>query len=266
MRGRKGPRLPGGAGHRAAKRVVEMNFLQKLFSKNKAESAGKDTAGKGGAAEELPDLPVGLSLDVVTEDGKLLLTGQVATVEGTTLCLERLPGWLAFDTCNVGDKVMLRGFNRQMIAFNLSGVVQESSRIVFRVRNLKAQHVINQRLSFRLPVNTAAAMFRQDDERFTQPEDCILVDISTGGACVETDYIHSDEDVVWLRFKLEDYPTMAFLGQIVRGNEYSSGRYRYGVLFAQLKQEEQTALTRTLYNIQTGNRREWSRGMDDTWA
>ncbi|WP_322170792.1 PilZ domain-containing protein [Acutalibacter caecimuris] len=243
-----------------------MNFLQKLFSKNKEDPAAKGQAGKGGISEELPELAVGMSLDVVTADGKLLLTGQVANVDGTSLSLERMPGWLAFDTCEVGDRVMLRGFNRQMIAFNLSGIVQESSRIVFRIKNLKAEHVINQRLSFRLPVNTPAAMFRQDDDHFTQPEECVLVDISTGGACVETDYIHSDEDVVRLRFKLEDYPTMAFLGQIVRGTEYSAGRYRYGVLFAQLKQEEQTALTRTLYNIQTGNRREWSRGMDGSWT
>ena len=68
--------------------------------------------------------------------------------------------------------------------------------------------------------------------------------------------------MLYLRFKLEDYPTMTFLGQIVRGAEYSSSRYRYGILFAQLKQEEITTLTRTLYNIQTGNRKEWSRGME----
>lgn len=244
-----------------------MGIFKKLFSKDKSEqeTGGSTVSRKGNVSEELPELTEGMSLDIV-RDGKLFLTGQVSAVNGTNLSLERLPGWLAFDICEVGERVNVRGFNRQMIAFNLSGTVAESSRIVFRLKNLKVEHVVNQRLSFRLPVNTPAAMFRQDDERFARPEECVLVDISTGGACVETDYIHSLEEVVQLRFKLDDYPTMTFLGQTVRGAEYTPGRYRYGILFAQLRPEELTTLTRTLYNIQTGNRREWSRGMEGTWS
>ena len=243
-----------------------MSFFKNLFSKKKEAPAAPAAVKKSGASEELPELSEGMSLDVVTESGQLMLTGRVSAVSGTSLTLERLPGWLSFETCNVGDKVSVRGFTRQMISFNLTGTVQESTRMVFRLRDLKVQHVINQRMSFRLPVNTHAAMFREDDEHLTRPEECVLVDISTGGACVETEYIHSEEEVIQLRFKLEDYPVMVFLGQIVRGAEYSAGRYRYGVLFAQPKPEELTTLTRTLYNIQTGNRREWSRGMEGTWS
>lgn len=247
-------------------KVVFMSFFKNLFSQNKEVPASVPAAKKSDVSEELPELSEGMSLDVVTESGKLMLTGRVSAINGTSLTLERLPGWLSFETCNVGDKVSVRGFTRQMIAFNLTGTVQESTRIVFRLRDLKVQHVINQRMSFRLPVNTEAAMFREDDEHLSRPEDCVLVDVSTGGACVETDYIHSEEEIIRLRFKLEDYPVMVFLGQIVRGAEYTSGRYRYGVLFAQPKPEELTILTRTLYNIQTGNRKEWSRGMEGTWS
>ncbi len=248
-------------------KVVFMSFFKNLFSKNKeTPQSPAPAAQKSGIAQELPELAEGMSLDVVTESGKLMLSGRISTISGTSLTLERLPGWLSFETCNVGDKVSVRGFTRQMIAFNLTGTVQESTRMVFGVKNLKVQHVTNQRMSFRLPVNTEAAMFREDDEHLSRPEECILVDISTGGACVETDYIHSEEEVIQLRFKLEDYPVMVFLGQIVRGAEYTSGRYRYGVLFAQPKPEELTTLTRTLYNIQTGNRKEWSRGMEGTWS
>lgn len=248
-------------------KVVFMSFFKNLFSKKtEAPASAAPAAKKAGVSEELPELTEGMSLDVVTEDGKLMLTGRVSAASGTSLTLERLPGWLSFETCDVGEKVSVRGFTRQMMAFNLTGTVQESTRMVFRLRDLKEQHVVNQRMSFRLPVNTEAAMFREDDEHLSRPEECILVDISTGGACVETDYIHSEEEVIQLRFKLEDYPVMVFLGQIVRGAEYSAGRYRYGVLFAQPKPEELTTLTRTLYNIQTGNRKEWSRGMEGTWS
>ncbi len=244
-----------------------MNLFKKILSGNQDT---KQPAPTGPAysprmeevLEELPELNKGMSLDVVTKDGKLLLTGRISAVTAAGLTLERMPGWLAFDTVNIGETVNLRGFTKQMLAFNLSGTVRESSRIIFRVQNLRVEHVINQRLTFRLPINGPAYLFRQDDERFARPEECTLVDISTGGACVESEYVHEEDEVLYLRFKLEDYPTMTFLGQIVRGAEYSSSRYRYGILFAQLKQEEITTLTRTLYNIQTGNRKEWSRGME----
>lgn len=243
-----------------------MGFFQKIFGKDKETPEAKSSAPASGVAEQLPELTEGLSLDVVAKDGRLMLTGRVTNVNGSSLTLERLPGWLAFETVPLGEQVSIRGFSKQMIAFNLSGVVAESNRIVFRVKNLKVEHVINQRMSFRLPVNSHASLYRGDDERFNRPEECLLVDVSTGGACVETEYIHSEEEIIQLRFKLEDYPVMTFRGQIVRGAEYSSGRYRYGILFAQLKSEELTTLTRTLYNIQTNNRREWSRGMEGTWS
>ncbi len=94
----------------------------------------------------------------------------------------------------------------------------------------------------------------------------MLIDISTGGACVESEYVHPEDEVVFLRFKLDDYPTMTFKGQIIRGSEHKDDRFRYGVLFAQLTRDELTNLTRTLYNIQTGNRQIWDRNEIGTWG
>lgn len=245
-----------------------MSFFKKLFAgKNEQTNTAPAPAPAEEAAEPLPELFEGMSLDVITpEDGKLLLTGRITEVSGASLTLERLPGWLAFETCEVGGTVSVRGFNRRMMSFNMSATVVESSRIICRLKDLKVEHVVNQRLSFRLPVNCAATLYRQDDERFARPEECILVDISTGGACVESEYVHPEDEVLQVRFKLEEYPTMTFLGQIVRAFEYSNGRYRYGILFAQLKQDELTTLTRTMYNIQTGNRQAWQQSKEGPWG
>ena len=43
------------------------------------------------------------------------------------------------------------------------------------------------------------------------------------------------------------------MGEIIRVVEYQPGKFRYGFLFAQLKESELTELTRTLYNVQVGN-------------
>lgn len=246
-----------------------MSFFKNLFSRDNeqpAPQAQPAPAPEPEPEEELPELFTGMSLDVVTTEGRLLLTGLLTGYSNGCITVERQPGFLAFDTCDVGAKVYVRGFNRMLTSFNLSGSILESSRIICRVGRLSNEYVPNQRLNFRLPVNTPASMFRPEDEHFQRPEPCELIDVSIGGACVETEYIHAENEVVQLRFKLQDYPTMTFLGQIVRGIEFSSGRYRYGVLFAKLREDEQTALTRTIYNIQIGNRREWNRRKDGSWA
>ena len=58
---------------------------------------------------------------------------------------------------------------------------------------------------------------------------------------------------------------MNFLGQVIRVTEHSPGKFRYGLLFAQLNEDEMTTLTRTLYNIQVGNRSEWRRTEAGHW-
>lgn len=216
--------------------------------------------------EPLPELVPGMSLDIVTSDGAQLLTGRITRCSEDELTLERLPGWLAFDTCPVGSEVFVRGYNRRMQSFNLRAEVTESGRTVFRVGKMRVEKVPNQRATFRLPVNSDASLFRADDERLARPETCSLIDISTGGACIESEYVHDEDEVVILRFKLDDYPTMTFKGQIIRGSEYKDNLYRYGVLFAQLTQDELTSLTRTMYNIQTGNRQIWDRNEVGTWG
>lgn len=242
-----------------------MSFFKNLFSK-KDNTGSSASEPKEPVHDPLPELVTGMSLDIITEEGSQLLTGRISEQSGTSLTLERLPGWISFDTCPEGSKVFVRGYNRRMQGFNMSAVVAESGRTVFRVKDMKLEQVPNQRKSFRLPVNSTASLFRTDDERFSRPERCTLVDISTGGACIESEYIHPEDEVVFLRFKLEDYPTMTFKGQIIRGAEYKDDRYRYGILFAQLTQDELTALTRTMFNIQTGNRRLWDRDENGTWG
>ena len=123
--------------------------------------------------------------------------------------------------------------------------------MVFGVKNLKVQHVTNQRMSFRLPVNTEAAMFREDDEHLSRPEECILVDISTGGACVTCACRYPEGKAVRLRMEMvrgEGY--MSFVGQVVRAQEREEGGYEYGILFAQLRRSQINSLLKDIAEYQ----------------
>lgn len=248
-----------------------MGFLSNLFDfmKDNSDEEEEDLEELDEEEEEeessiLNHLFEGMPLDVITSDNQLALSGKLTSKKEDTLTLERLPGWLAFEVIPVGDPVSVRGYTSRMEQFNLIATVQESSRVSCKLTNVQVSPVENQRLSFRIPMNTTAWLYRRDDERCQRAENCQLVDVSTGGCCVESEYVHEENEILQIKIKLEDYQPMQFLGQIIRASTYGK-HYRYGILFAQLREDELTSLTRTLYNIQIGNRRAWNQSKEGPW-
>ena len=202
-----------------------------------------------------PALFTGMSLTVETPEGEAILTGRITefSADKGTLSLDRLPGGLSFGIREVGSSVTVRGLREDLTPFFLRGTIQESTRLVCRLKDLKVKPIPEQRDNFRLLVSIPATMYYQADGKLSHPEECTLVDISTGGACIESEYLHAVDEVLRLKVKLFDYAPMEFLGEVIRVTELSSGKFRYGFLFAQLKESELRDLTRTLYNIQVGN-------------
>jgi len=250
-----------------------MGFLSNLFDfvKDNPDEEDEDLEELEEEDEEEDDnssvlghLFRGMPLDVITSNNQLALSGKLTEQKEDTLTLERLPGWLAFEIIPVGEPVSVRGYNSRMEQFNLTATVQESSRVLCKLTDVQASSVENQRLSFRIPVNTTAWLYRREDERCQRAENCTLVDVSTGGCCIESEYVHEENEVLRIKIKLEDYQPIQFLGQIIRANAYGK-LYRYGILFAQLREDELTNLTRMLYNIQIGNRRAWNQSKEGPW-
>lgn len=211
------------------------------------------------------ELYEGMHLDVMTREGEPLLSGRVTEFSSDSLTLGRLPGELSFKISPVGAAVSLSGYDRRLIPLCLSGVVQESGRTVLRLKSLKIEHHVEHRDNFRLPFTTPVSLYRSDDERQRNPEECTLVNISTGGCCVQSEYVHMEDEVVRIRVKLEDYAPLNFLGQVVRCVEHAPGVFWYGILFAQLTEQEITALNKTLYNLQMGIKQTHVRGEEGHW-
>ena len=229
---------------------------------------GYEYGAEDGADEDLPDIHNGMTVSVETAEGAELFRGRVTGyADGdTVMTLERMPGALSFRTLELGSSVLLRGCDEDMQQFILKATVQESSRLVCRFKDVKVKPIQETRESFRLMMRTHAELFYMTDHNRSNPENCLLVDISTGGACLESEYLHAEDEVLRLRVKLEDYVPMEFLGEIIRVVEFRPGRFRYGFLFAQLKEAERTDLTRTLYNLQVGNRGTWMRTEEGYWS
>lgn len=216
-------------------------------------------------AADLPDLCREMPIEIVGQNGRVLNTGLITARSGTELSMGRHPGGLSFKLCEIGSTVFVRGCDNRMNQFYLRATVAESSRILMRLTDLTQEVHENHRDAFRLVVNAPISVCYINDERFERPERCTLVDISTGGCCFVSEYLHGEGEVLRLRIKLEDYVAMDFIGEVIRVEETGPNEFRCGVLFAQLKKEETDALTKMLFNVQLGNRREHSRSEGGHW-
>lgn len=211
------------------------------------------------------ELATGMRLDVTTPEGTPLMSGKITGLGTSTLTLERLPGGLAFKLCSLEANLCANGYDKRMVPISMRATVQESTRTMLKLKNIQLVTHPENRESFRLPLSVPVTLYRRDDEHYKSPEECTLVDISTGGACVQSEYIHSEDEVVRMRVKLDDYTPLRFVGQIVRCTEHAPGQFRYGLLFAQLTEEEITSLSRILYNLQTGNKSPHIRTENGHW-
>lgn len=214
----------------------------------------------------LPEMCREMPIEVVEKSGRVLNTGLITEYGGAELTMGRHPGGLSFKVCEPGSTVYVRGCDNKMNQFYLRATVEESSRILMRLKELEPEVHENHRDTFRLAVNNVPiSIYYLNDERFERPEECKLVDISTGGCCFTSEHLHGEGEVLRIKVKLEDYVAMDFIGEVIRVVECGPNEFRCGVLFAQLKKEEINSLTKVLFNMQLGNRREHSRTEDGHW-
>lgn len=214
---------------------------------------------------DFPEICNEMPVEVVEKTGRVLNTGLITSHSGKEISMGRLPGGLSFKICEPGSTVYVRGCDNRMTQFYLRATVVESTRTLLRLKDLEPEVHDNHRDAFRLSVNVPVSIYYLNDERFERPENCALVDISTGGCCIVSEYLHGEGEVLRLKVKLEDYVPMDFIGEVIRVVECGPNEFRCGVLFAQLKKEEINSLTKVLFNMQLGNRREHSRTEDGHW-
>lgn len=238
-----------------------MSIFSSLFSRDTEDDyeleSGQSPEKKSGPSNSAltGELYEGMRIDVTDPEGMPLVIGRITALTSTTLTLERLPGGLGFKVCSLESAVCASGYDRKMVPVSLRATVQESSRTVLKLKNIQVETHAEHRAAFRLPLSVPVSLYRWDDEHYKTPEECMLVDISTGGACVQSEYIHAEDEVLRIRLKLDDYTPLNFVGQIVRCVEHMPGQFRYGFLFAQLTEEEITSLNKILFNMQTGVKR-----------
>ena len=131
--------------------------------------------------------------------------------------------------------------------------------LLYRVRDLELIPYDNHRSSFRQVLNVPAAFYTIEDTYLNMPQECRILDISTGGARVASSYRYGEGDVLRLRGELvKGSGYMSFTCKVVRVAPAGSGGFEYGVLFAQLKQRQISDLTNDIRQIQKETQRKLS--------
>lgn len=229
-----------------------MGFFSYFFSSEDEDDEEVTPEAEGQEEERSPtdELFDGMRLDVTDKQGEPLFSGRIAARTHDTLTLDRLPGELSFPILPINSELNINGFDRKLLPICLSAVVQQSTRILLVLKDLAIENHAENRSTFRLPYNAPVSLFRADDERLRNPEPCRLINVSTGGCCLESEYIHAENEVVRVSLELTEYAPLTYLGQITRGEERAPGIFRYGILFAQLTEQEISLLNRTMFNLQ----------------
>lgn len=217
-------------------------------------------------APGLPELNVGMAVEVMEESGQSLNSGLITEYKDREVTIGRKPGALSFKLSEIGSTLFIRGCDSRMTQFYLRARVMESTRTTIKLGELEPEVRDNHRRNFRLAINAPISIYYLNDERMERPEKCILVDISTEGCCIQSEYLHGEGEVLHLKVKLDEYVAMDFIGEVIRVNDCGANGFRCGILFAQLKKDEIENLTKMLFNIQLGNRREHSRSETGHWG
>lgn len=195
-------------------------------------------------------LHVGMSVDVFTQDSTLALSGDIITITDNDIVLERTPGCLSFVVLELNEKVSIRGYDSDMRPFCYVGAVRNSSRTRCEIRDLDGHYVKERRQSFRIKVDHPSALSLSDKNE--DAEQCMLLNISTGGACVRSEFLHREDDVIYLQSSFGDTEVYT-RAQIIRVMETPDmpGVYDYGILFPSLDDNGLSEFTGILYKVQS---------------
>lgn len=199
-----------------------------------------------------PEMPV----DVMENYSTVLLSGKLAGTGYESLTIERIAGKMSFTILKPGTSVLVRGYDSEMEPFTLRAVVTNSTLTECSVGRLEPLAHENNRKSVRYPLSPPASIYAIEDTAFHTPQECQLMNISTGGACIVSTYAYEMGQPLRLRVELiKGGGHTSYQSQVVRITPQEGGGFAYGLLFAQLDKRKMNELQRDIDTIQAEARR-----------
>ena len=199
----------------------------------------------------VPAFNAGVPIEIMSDYDTVLIRGKLDRINAAEMVVERIPGAMSFAILEVGSTVLVRGYNNAMSPIILEAKVVKSSVIECVLSDWLVNFYDNQRRSIRYPVDLPAEIYLPEDTRLNAPQKCRLVNISTGGASISSEYVYEMGQALRLRVELvENSGHSSYQCQVVRVISRKDDQFEYGLLFAQLDRKKMNELTRDIESIQ----------------
>lgn len=182
----------------------------------------------------------GTRVEVLDEQERLLFSATLTSIQDGTARLDQYSDTefpLPADAKEV--PVQLRGFHGEyQKAFYLSGLISPQDEDVWTVTGLNLTQVTNARAFFRLQADVVATMAHILPNAMRE-QTCKLLNLSIGGACIETSYQYEQGDRFLLKVYLSRNKNASLMFcQVLRITPKEDGNFEYGCRFIDLSKAD----------------------------
>lgn len=198
-----------------------------------------------------PALDHGMPVEIMKDFDTVLLFGRLLTNSPVVLTIGQIPGESNFPVCPPGSPVLVRGYDGQMDPILLLGQVVRSSGTQCVVGGLKQIPCRTRRKNVRHPLTPPASISALDDEEPDRLHPCLLLNLSTGGACIVAERSYRTGQALQLHVELSWKPgrTAVYPCRVVRATPRSGPRFEYGLSFTGMDEQSRGNLLRDIQAI-----------------
>lgn len=137
----------------------------------------------------------------------------------------------------------------------MEGFITPKPDNIWHVDELKIAEIVNDRAFFRLSTDIKATLTTFSGHGASE-QPCRLLNISIGGVCIGSEYVHHIDDRFLLNVKLlEDRAPSAMYCQILRITEKEQSKYEYGCKFLELTEADQDQIAQNIFTFQCKKRK-----------
>ena len=220
-----------------------MGFID-WFGKNTKKQEHNINGEVQDGTEELAPYS-GMKVEVTTLGGDLLFVAKLHGLRGDAAELHQYSETeLSQESEPV--RVKIRGYNdHERKAVHMEGVISPLPKHIWQVEELTVIKTGNDRAFFRLSTDLDATVTMFSGLEIGE-KPCRLLNISVGGARIESEYRYHENDKFLLKVQLlEDRPESAIFCQVLRIIEGNGYKYQYGCQFIELTEESPLFLRRS---------------------
>lgn len=198
----------------------------------------------------------GLPVEIMNDFDTTLLYGQLTRFSSSALTVRQIPGEACFPVIVEGDFVMVRGYDEQIAPVIFLGNITRSSGLECSVGELKLIPYHSQRKRVRYPLCPPCGIDTMDDTRLDMFHPGLLLNISSGGACIVSGCAYTiGQALCLLTGDASEDERAYFRCRVVRATPRRGNLFEYGLSFIELNREQRSSLTRTIEGVRDETRR-----------